>query len=168
MWRLSSLDIFKVQSLVVWWIILNREYGMADWSCGHACAAKLGLNCGIVVGFYNGCKRCIRTEKPEIKMAEAWLFFVIRPLPWQVRLHGRPPEILIKNLYFCGPEGRSYGSCPGSPLLSVVRVFCSLLELKLLIRWICILNQRQLKVTVLINQSTCGSRKVRYHALLTF
>lgn len=29
---------------------------------------------------------------------------------------------LNKKYLFCGPEGRSHGSCPGSPLLSVVLV----------------------------------------------
>ncbi|KDO36374.1 hypothetical protein CISIN_1g030964mg [Citrus sinensis] len=83
---------------------------------------------------------------------------------------------LNKKYLFCGPEGRSHGSCPGSPLLSVVlvcvgvilRFCCLLLELTLSIHWICILNQPQLKITMLINQSTCSSRKVWYHALLTF
>ncbi|ESR42623.1 hypothetical protein CICLE_v10012967mg [Citrus x clementina] len=74
---------------------------------------------------------------------------------------------LNKKYLFCGPEGRSHGSCPGSPLLSVVpvcvgvilRFCCLLLELTLSIHRICILNQPQLKITVPINQSTCSSRK---------
>ncbi|ESR42621.1 hypothetical protein CICLE_v10012967mg [Citrus x clementina] len=77
---------------------------------------------------------------------------------------------LNKKYLFCGPEGRSHGSCPGSPLLSVVpvcvgvilRFCCLLLELTLSIHRICILNQPQLKITVPINQSTCSSRKVRW------
>lgn len=46
---------------------------------------------------------------------------VIRPLPWQVRLHGRSTNLNKKKFYWFWE--RSHGSCPGS----LPRVVCAVL-----------------------------------------
>ena len=67
--------------------------------------------------------------KGSVEGPSAGPIFVIRPLPWQVRLHGRSKKYLNKKITIFGSEGRQHGVyfCPGSPLRCVVCVLCPFL-----------------------------------------
>lgn len=103
---------FSMSCVICWWRKRGRR-----WSC-----------CRCSIYLWGWCIRYI--SGPDGQGAKVlFIIFVIRPLPWQVRLHGRSTTILIKWSFSC-LEGRSHGDFPGSPLRSVSRFLLLLFALQ--------------------------------------